>query len=98
MKADELTGLPNIGTVVAQRLRAAGVTTPERLKTLGSVEAALRLRALAQRREDEPCASLVSGLEGAIRGVRWHAIPQHEREELWQRYLARCEGPKVQHP
>jgi DNA transformation protein and related proteins len=82
--------------VVALKLRAAGVTTPEQLKTWGSVEAALRLRALAAQREDEPCASMVSGLEGAIRGVRWHAIPKHERQALWQRYVARCEGPKVQ--
>lgn len=23
-------------------------------------------------------------------GVRWHAIPKHERDALWQRYQARC--------
>jgi DNA transformation protein len=88
---DELTGLPNIGAVVAQKLRAAGVTTPQQLKSLGSVEAAVRLRALAARPEDAPCASMLSGLEGAVRGVRWHAIPKHERDTLWQRYQARCE-------
>lgn len=90
-KADALTSLPNIGAVVAQKLRAAGVTTPERLKALGSVEAAFRLRTLAARPEDAPCASMLSGLEGAIRGVRWHAIPKQERDALWQRYQARCE-------
>lgn len=92
MKTDELTSLPNIGAVVAEKLRAAGVTTAQQLKVLGSVEAAVRLRALAARPEDAPCASasMVSGLEGAIRGVRWHAIPKHERDTLWQRYQARC--------
>jgi DNA transformation protein len=94
-KTDELTNLPNIGAVVAEKLRAAGVTTAEQLKALGSVEAALRLRALAKRPEDAPCASMLNGLEGAIRGVRWHAIPKDERKALWQRYRARCEGPKV---
>ena len=97
-RTDELTCLPNIGAVVAEKLRAAGVTTPEQLKTLGSVEAALRIGASAERREDAPCASMLSGLEGAIRGVRWHAIPKHEREALWRRYQARCEDVKVQRP
>ncbi len=95
---DELTSLPNIGVVVVERLRAAGVTTPEQLKTLGSVEAAFRLRALAKTPEDAPCASMLSGLEGAIRGVRWHAIPKHEREALWRCYQARCEGSEVRRP
>jgi DNA transformation protein and related proteins len=90
-KTDELTSLPNIGAVVAEKLKAAGVITPQQLKTLGSVEAAVRLRALAARPEDAPCASMLSGLEGAIRGVRWHAIPKHERDALWQRYQVRCE-------
>ena len=97
-KTHELTSLPNIGAVVAEKLRAAGVTTPEQLKALGSVEAALRLGALAKTREDAPCASMLSGLEGAIRGVRWHAIPKHEREALWRQYQARCESRKVPHP
>lgn len=97
-KTDELTSLPNIGTVVAEKLRAAGVVTPEQLKILGSVEAALRIGVLAARPEDAPCASMLSGLEGAIRGVRWHAIPKHERDALWRRYQARCEGGKVQRP
>jgi DNA transformation protein and related proteins len=90
-KTDELTSLLNIGMVVAEKLKAAGVTTPQQLTALGSVEAAVRLRALAARPEDAPCASMLSGLEGAIRGVRWHAIPKHERDALWQRYQVRCE-------
>lgn len=89
-ETDELTGLPNIGAVVAQKLKAAGVTTPQQLKALGSVEVAVRLRTQAARPEDAPCASMLSGLEGAIRGVRWHAIPRDERDTLWQRYQARC--------
>jgi DNA transformation protein len=90
VKVDELMSLPNIGAVAAQRLKAVGVMTPRQLKTLGSVEAAVRLRALATRAEDAPCMSMLSGLEGAIRGVRWHAIPKGERDALWQRYQARC--------
>jgi DNA transformation protein and related proteins len=89
-QTDELTSLPNIGAVVAEKLKAAGVTTPGQLKALGSVEAAVRLKALAERPEDAPCASMLSGLEGAIRGVRWHAIPKAQRDALWERYQDRC--------
>ena len=32
--------------------------------------------------------ALLAGLEGAIRGVRWHAIPPDEREALWRKYQA----------
>jgi len=95
---DELTSLPNIGPVVAGKLKAAGVTMPAQLKTLGSVETLLRIRALAARREEVPCASMLSGLEGAIRGARWHAIPRPERVALWRRYLARCADGGPQRP
>jgi DNA transformation protein len=93
-RTDALTSWPNIGPVVARRLKAAGVTTLQQRKELGSIEAALRLRALAEGGEEAPCASMLSGLEGVIRGVRWHAIPKGQREALWQRYQARCEGEK----
>lgn len=87
-----LESMPNIGKVVACRLREAGVSAPEDLVRIGSVEAACRLA--RARPMDPPCRSLLSGLEGAIRGVRWHAIPQEEREALWSAYLrdrgARC--------
>ena len=79
-----LESMPNIGKVVASRLREAGVSAPEDLVRIGSVEAACRLA--RARPEDPPCRSMLSGLEGAIRGVRWHAIPEAERESLWNAY------------
>ncbi len=79
-----LESLPNIGAEAAGRLREVGIATPEELARVGSVEAA---RLLARARPlDPPCRSLLSGLEGAIRGVRWHAIPREEREALWTAY------------
>ena len=91
--ANKLTDLPNIGATAAARLEAAGVSTPEQLKTLGSIEAALRLK--VESKEDEPCRSMLSGLEGAIRGVRWHAIDKAEREALWQSYQERLRERKA---
>ena len=79
-EATKLTDLPNIGTIAAAKLEAAGISTPEQLKKLGSVEALLRLK--VESKEDAPCRSMLSGLEGAIRGVRWHAIDKAEREAL----------------
>jgi DNA transformation protein len=85
-----LESLPNIGAEVAARLREAEIVTPAELKQLGSVEAACRLA--VARPGDPPCRSMLAGLEGAIRGVRWHAIPKEERERLWQAYQRRRDG------
>ena len=89
-ETDPLLLLPNIGPEVASRLREVGIVTPEMLRDLGSIEAALRLR--AARPWDPPCPSMLSGLEGAIRGVRWHAIPKDERDRLWEEYQAAALG------
>ncbi len=80
----DLTSLPNIGAEVAKLLRAAGIATPDELRRTGAVAAAIRIRDI--RRADPPCRSMLAGLEGAIRGVRWHLIPKPEREALWVEY------------
>ena len=86
-----LADLPNIGKEVARLLETAGIRTPAVLKRLGAVSAALRIRDI--RPDDPPCRSMVSGLEGAIRGIRWHAIPAAERERLWAKYEKRLGQP-----
>jgi DNA transformation protein len=82
-----LTDMPNIGSEVARLLERAGIGTPEELTRIGAVAAAVRIRSV--RPDDPPCRSMLSGLEGAIRGVRWHLIPKAEREALWKEYVAR---------
>lgn len=79
-----LTELPNIGSEVAGLLAKAGIRTPAALRRAGAVKAARRIAAV--RPEDPPCRSMLAGLEGAIRGIRWHAIPRAEREALWEVY------------
>ncbi len=79
-----LESLPNIGAEVAARLHEAGIADPDELLRIGSVEAACRVA--AARPEDPPCRSMLSGLEGAVRGIRWHAIPKAERERLWEEF------------
>jgi len=79
-----LIDLPNIGEEVASLLAAVGIETPADLKRVGSVSAALKIRKL--RPCDPPCRSMLSGLEGAIRGLRWHTIPKEDRDKLWREY------------
>ena len=79
-----LTDLPNIGTEVARLLETAGIHTPDELRRLGAVAAALRIRII--RPQDPPCRSMLSGLEGAIRNIRWHSIPKAKRDHLWDQY------------
>ena len=83
----QLTDLPNIGREVARLLAAAGIHSPDGLKRLGAVAAAIRIQEI--RPDDPPCRSMLAGLAGAIRDVRWHAIPKAERDALWREYESR---------
>lgn len=75
---EDLTKLPNIGAVLAEKLHAIDINSYEELVQLGSVEAILKIR------EDNPsaCYNMLFALEGAIQGIRWHGIPKEEREML----------------
>lgn len=82
-----LEKLPNVGSELARRLRACGVSTPDDLRAIGSVEAALRMGLHSE--SDTACRSALCALEGAIRGIRWHGIPKAERDVLWDEYQSR---------
>ena len=75
----ELAKLPNISKVNEEKLLAAGIDTPERLRQLGSRRAIELVRACS-----DPCAcvNMLYALEGAIRGVRWHDLPTEVKDEL----------------
>ena len=78
----DLRSLENIGEVVAGELEAAGVPDVEALAREGSIGAAILLRAAGFG----VCRSKLSGLEGALRGVRWNLIPPAERAALWSEF------------
>lgn len=90
-KSKKLTDLPNVGPEAARWLIAAGIPTPAELRRRGAVGAAAAIRRL--RPDDPPCRSMLAGLEGAIRGLRWHAIPKAERDALWRKYQALAARP-----
>ena len=81
---DELTKLPNIGKVLARKLRQAGIASYDDLIDLGSVEAYLRV----WDRQDVIGYNMLYAIEGAIQGVRWHDLPREHRERVKRELLA----------
>lgn len=74
----ELTEMPNIGKEVSKKLMAVGIDTPEKLVSLGSKEAFIRIKTI----DDTACFSMLQGLEGAIQGIRWHHLPRTVKADL----------------
>jgi len=81
---DSLQQLPNIGAVLADRLRRAGVGDAVELRRLGSGRAFEKIR---PDLPEDACTHTLLALEGALRGMRWTAIPQTERDTLVNRIL-----------
>lgn len=75
----DLETTPNIGKVLATRLRQAGITTREQLEQLGDDVAFNKLRATLP---DDACKHTRLALAGAVRGVRWHSLDEKLRAEL----------------
>jgi len=75
---EDLSQLPNIGKVLAEKLRGIGIASCDELASMGSIEAVLMIK-------DEDlaaCYNMLYAIEGAIKGVRWHALPKEERGKL----------------
>jgi len=72
----ELTDLPNIGPKLATALHDAGITTPEELYTVGSVEAWWRVHPAFD------CMNSLLALEGAVQGIPKKALDEETRQYL----------------
>jgi DNA transformation protein len=81
----KLTELPNIGKVVAEKLKEVGITTPEELRAVGAEQAFIRLQTI----DEGACLCMLQGLEGAVQGIRWHNLPKERKEELKQFFRMR---------
>lgn len=77
--SDDLESLPNIGRVLADRLRAAGVTSAAQLTKIGDAAAFRRIR---NDLPDDACTHTRLALAGAVRGVRWHSLDADLRARL----------------
>ena len=75
----ELTQLPNIGPVLAENLRRAGIDSPEALRAAGTYETFLRLRT---RVDGGACLHQLEAIEGAVEGVRKAELSPEKKAEL----------------
>jgi DNA transformation protein and related proteins len=75
-----LNGRINIGKDTECKLIQAGIDSFEKLETMGSEQAFLRLQAF------DPGAylNLLYGLEGAILGIKWNELPPERKKSLLQ--------------
>ncbi len=76
---NELTGLPNIGSVAARQLEAAKIHTPQELLELGAREAFLRIRRTV---DDGACLHLLYALQGAVEGKRYPLLSEETKNGL----------------
>lgn len=75
---EKLSDLPNIGKELEKQLQRAGIETVEQLRAVGSREAWLRIKAF----DPSACYNRLCALEGALRNVRWHGLPDGVKAEL----------------
>jgi DNA transformation protein len=74
-----LSDLPNVGKVLERSLLDVDITTPEQLRSVGSREAFLRIRATV---DPGACLHMLYGIESAIRGIPDTQLPQDVKDSL----------------
>lgn len=75
----ELTQLPNVGPVLAEHLRRAGIDSAEELRAVGACEAFLRIRLHV---DSTACFHELTALAGAEAGVPKKCLPPERKAEL----------------
>lgn len=75
----ELTDLPNIGPVLAQNLRAAGIESPEALRKTGAEAVWLQIR---QQVDSGACLHQLQALAGAVAGIPKKELSPERKAEL----------------
>ena len=75
---EDLTKLINIGKTLAGQLKAVGIQTETQLREAGSRKAWLRIKAV----DSSACYNRLCALEGALRGIRWHDLPDGVKKAL----------------
>lgn len=79
----DLHEMVNISKVTEEKLIRAGIKNSQELKATGSKGAFEMIRTKV---DDGACLSLLSGLEGAIQGIRWHHLDQETKKDLKEFY------------
>ena len=78
----DLSNQINIGKDTEAKLIQVGIDSYEKLVTIGSEGAFIRLQTI----DPGACLSLLYGLEGAIEGVKWNKLSADKKQALQQFY------------
>ena len=78
----DLSNQINIGKDTEAKLIQVGIDSYEKLVTIGSEGAFIRLQTI----DPGACLSLLYGLEGAIEGVKWNKLSADKKQTLQQFY------------
>jgi DNA transformation protein and related proteins len=83
-KASELRQLRNIGPILEELLREAGITTCRQLKKAGAAKAFEKIRECYPQRFEKPLpvTRVVLSLQGALLNLHWSDIPERTRQRL----------------
>jgi len=77
-RKNDLTTLPNLGKVLAEKLKLVEIDTVEKLQSIGSENTFIRLKTV----DNDVCFNTLCALEGAIQEIRWHNLDKYKKEEL----------------
>ena len=72
----ELTDMPNIGKVVAEKLKEVGISTPEELRAVGAEQAFIRLQTI----DEGACLCMLQGLEALCKASAGTICPKSEKK------------------
>ncbi len=78
----DLSTCINIGKDTETKLKQVGIDSYEKLVSIGSEGAFIRLQTL----DPGACLSLLYGLDGAIDGTKWNKLSPERKMELQQFY------------
>lgn len=79
----KLIEIPNVGMVLAHKLDGIGVENQQQLRELGSENALIRISELEN---NGACLNMLYAIEGAVQGIRWHALDKSRKQELKEFY------------
>lgn len=78
--ASSLSNRINIGKDTEAKLIQVGIDSFEKLASIGSEQAFLRLQTI----DPGACLNLLYGLDGAINGIKWNMLAPERKLELQQ--------------
>lgn len=73
-----LSGIPNIGKTLENKLQEIGINSLEELQSIGAENTFIKIKTI----DRTVCINMLYALEGAVQGIRWHGISKDRKQEL----------------